>query len=321
MLGVRKTDDTPLDTAWRVTGPFLDRLAAKPETEAVLVLSSAAGAEDRLPFDEQSDFDVALVIDVPVDPVEWRQDAWQTYRQLAERMPTWLPNFAFHVPVPWGRLEVNVHQLVYAYEADARTAWDDGKCEAYAQTGRILFDRHGRVATLVARKAAEQAAGRPARVARLANRLTWDVATLPQRQAARGEVSAAHLIVTHAVDELLELCFLLAGRFVPAPKWRLLALRRHGLLDAVMLTAVEDAIACDPRSSADLERRINALTRVWEAVRASAPGLGGDLYRIFTAGQLQLRERTAADTARAGAGEEAYDRVNALLTVADAAPN
>jgi hypothetical protein len=321
MLGVRKTDDTKLDTAWRVMRPFLDRLAAKPETEAVLVLSSAASAGDRLPFDEQSDFDVALVIDVPVDPVEWRPDAWQTYRLLAARMPTWLPNFAFHVPVPWGRLEVNVHQLIYAYEADARTAWDDGKCEAYAQTGRILFDRRDRVATLVARKAAEQAAGRPARVTRLANRLTWDVATLPRRQAVRGEICAAHLIVAHAVDELLELCFLLAGRFVPAPKWRLLALRHHGLLDAEMLRALEDAIACDPRSSADLERRVTALTRVWDAIRASAPGLGGDLYRAFAAGQLQLRERTAADTARAGADEEAYDRVNALLTAADAAPN
>jgi hypothetical protein len=321
MLGVRKTDDTPLDAAWRVTRPFLDRLAAKPETEAVLVLSSAAGAEDRLPFDEHSDFDVALVINVPFDPLEWRADAWETYRLLAERMPTWLPNFAFYVPVPWGRLEVNVHQLVYAYEADARTVWDDGKCEAYAQTARILFDRQGRVATLVARKATEQAAGRPARVARLANRLTWDVATLPRRQAARGEICAAHLIVAHAVDELLEMCFLLAGQFVPAPKWRLLALRRHGLLDAGTLRALEGAIACDPLSSADLERRIAALTRAWETVRASAAGLGGDLYRIFTAGQLQLRERTAADTARACSGEEAYNHVNALLTETDSAPN
>lgn len=191
MPGVPKTDGTPLDTAWHVMRPFLERLAAKPETEAVLVLSSAAGAEDRLPFDEHSDFDVALVIDVPVDPIQWRANAWETYRLLAELMPTWLPNFAFHVPVPWGRLEVNVHQLIYAYEADARTVWDDGKCEAYAQTGRILFDRHGRMASLIARKAAEQAAGRPARVARLANRLTWDVATLPRRLRERTAADAA----------------------------------------------------------------------------------------------------------------------------------
>jgi hypothetical protein len=52
-----------------------------------------------------------------------------------------------------------------------------------------------------------------------------------------------------------------------------------------------------------------------------APELDGDLYRIFTAGQLQLRERTAADTALACSGEETYDHVNALLTGTDPAPN
>lgn len=302
-----------LDEAWQRMDPFLERLAAKPETEAVVVLSNAAGARDRLPFDEHSDFDVGLVLSIPLSRDEWRPEPAETYRLVADRLPAWLPNFSFRVPVTWGRLEVNVNQLIYEYEADVRTTWDDAKCEAYAGTGRVLFDRSGRFQDVIRRKADECRRTHPRRLARLANRLAWDIELLPQRQAERGELLAAHHIVTRAVDEFIEACFLLAGRFLPNPKWRFLVLARQGLLTAEELSQLGRALRCDPTCRPDLERRISELAELWASVRRRTTEVPEDPYRAFAASQIQLRPVTFADAVRQSEGEQASDHANYLL--------
>jgi hypothetical protein len=293
--------------------PFLARLASKPETQAVVALSNAACAEDRVPFDVHSDFDVALVVDVPVAAKEWRARPWETYQLIRDRLPRWLPNFSFHVPVPSGRLEVNVNQLIYGYEADERTEWDDAKCEAYAETGRFLFDREGCFMRLVRRKAAARREGGPGRVLRLANRLEWDIGVLPRRQADRGELAAAHYMVGRALNELVELCFALAGRFVPNQKWRLFVLRERALLSEVDVDRLHSALRCDPTSRGDLERRIEELEQVWTSLRLRSSSVPDEPYRAFAASQAQLASRTFADEMQQRLGADAYDAANYLL--------
>lgn len=294
--------------------PLLLRLAAKPETEAVVVLSNAAGATDRLPFDERSDFDVGLVLSVPMATGEWRPEPSATYRLVYDRLPAWLPNFSFSVPVSRGaNLEVNVHQLLFEYEADERTAWDDAKCEAYAGTGRVVFDRSGRFEALVRRKARDRNSTSSSRLVRIANRLEWDIEVLPRRQANRGELLAAHYIVTRAVDELVEACFLLAGRFLPNQKWRFFVLRRQGLLSAAEMAQLERALRCDPTSRPDLERRIIILSGLWASIRRRSPEVPEDPDRVFAGTQVQLAAATFADTVRQGFGERASDVANYVL--------
>lgn len=302
-----------LRAAWAQMERFMARLAAKPETEAVVVLSSAAGAANRLPFDTYSDFDIGLVLDVPLSPAEWRPQPFDTYRLVRERLPAWLPNFSFHVPVPWGRLEVNVNQVIYAYEEDRRTVWDDAKCEAYAETGKVVFDRSGRFAQLVQRKAGERRASRPARLLRIANRLEWDIGVLPRRQAERGELAAAHYMAGRALDELVEACFVLAGRFVPNQKWRFFVLREQKLLPEEAIECLESALHCDPASRDDLERRIEKLSEAWLALREREEGVPAHPYRSFAAAQAQLVKATFADEMREQFGERAYDAANFLL--------
>src|SRR2546430_1835415 len=169
-----------------VMAPFVEALAERPGVQAVCVLSSSARCPGNpTHFDEGSDFDVAAVLDVPMAVSEWRPRKADTYRLLAARLPIWLPNFLFHVPVPWGRMEVNVHQLVFQYEHDPRTTWDGEKCDTYLNKRETVLDRDGLFRQLIEQKAQAAQTQLSQEHARLANRLTWDVRELPLRQARR----------------------------------------------------------------------------------------------------------------------------------------
>lgn len=72
-----------------------------------------------------------------------------SYRLLANRIPKWVPNFLFCIPVPWGRMEVNVHQLIFQYEADPRTVWDGEQCDTYLNKREVIHDQDGLFAILI----------------------------------------------------------------------------------------------------------------------------------------------------------------------------
>lgn len=307
------SQDAPIAVARRALLPFLQRLADKPETIAVVILSNASGTRERLAFDERSDFDVGLVLDIPLAAQEWRAVPAETYRLIEARVPTWVPNFSFHVPVPWGSLEVNVNQLVYQYETDPRTEWSDGKCEAYDSTRETVVDRDGMFARLIEMKVARNRSSRSARLVRLASRLSWDIDVLPRRQRDRGEVLAAHLILNAAVDEVMEAVFLLNDRFVPSRKWRFHLLRKHRLLAPGHVDLLNDALQCDTASADDLERRIQALDALWTAVSKRSNALPERPYRAFAASRLQLRRATVGDACEAEFGGDARDIVNYLV--------
>jgi hypothetical protein len=286
-----------LAQARAIMQPFLDALAAKPNVQAVLVLSSSVETPSNpTQFDEESDFDVSLVLDVPMAASEWRPRRTDTYRLLADRIPDWVPNFLFHVPVPWGRMEVNVHQLVFQYEADARTVWDGQKCDTYLNKREVVVDHEGRFEQLIDEKVRDGQVQLAAEYIRLANRITWDISEMPLRQAHRLGPASGHHILNTTIEEIIDYIYAASGVFIPNKKWKLAQLVTRSLVSAQQADLLKEAIRCDPASLSDLERRIQALL----AFCRSVDGLEVDgeaalgRRRSFQSG-IQLRDRTFAD--------------------------
>lgn len=277
--------------------PFLDALAAKPDVQAVLVLSSSADTPaNPTDFDEESDFDISLVLDIPVAASEWRPRRTDTYQLLGDRIPDWVPNFLFYVPVPWGRMEVNVHQMIYQYEADARTVWNGDKCDAYLNKREVIVDHEGRFARLIDEKAGRSLSQLADEHVRLANRLTWDITTMPFRQARRLGPPSGHHILNVAIDEVIDCVYAMNGLLIPNRKWKLGHLVSRSLISPSQAELLQDAIRCDPMSMPDLKRRIRALTAFCQSVDGLAPsGPAAAEHRRSYYSRIQLREHTFAD--------------------------
>jgi hypothetical protein len=248
-------------------------------------------------------------------------DAWRARRLAAERLPGWLINFSFHVPVPWGRVEINAHQRIVEHDEDPATPWDDGLREALAYTSHILHDRTGRVRRLIEARTRLSADEQIRRLARLASRLDWDIRRIPERMAGRGDFTAGHHVLNAAVDELVEVAYLLAGRFLPSRKWRLDGLHRYGLLSAAEVDTIAAAVRVADLGRRELDRRMTLMDSLWADVRPRLPAeiSGTDVYAVYSARysvNRQLKRRTVADAVldRFGdrLGTDVFDLVNFL---------
>ncbi|MFE7409559.1 hypothetical protein [Streptomyces laurentii] len=231
-----------------------------PEVQALYVLSSSAVAPRNVTrFSTDSDFDVAVILDVPVKEAEWRLRPADTYALVRDRLPAWIPEFSFHLPVPWGRMEVNVHQLLFSYEADPRTTWNSDKCDAYGNKGEPLLDHGNSFGALIAHKTREQLERLENETHRLHNRITWDVREIPLRMARRVGVPTGHFVLSGALDEVVNWMYARSGRLLPNMKWKWYTLGALGLISSEQETLLIETQQCDPLSMVDLERRCEAL--------------------------------------------------------------
>lgn len=248
-------------------GGLLDTLKTMPEVQALYILSSSAVAPRNVTrFSTDSDFDLAVILDVPIKEDEWRPRPADTYALVRDRLPAWVPEFSFHLPVPWGRMEVNVHQLLFQYEADPRTAWNSDKCDAYGNKGEPLFDREGAFGALISRKTREQLQRLEGETYRLHNRITWDVREIPLRMARRVGVPTGHFVLSGALDEVVDWMYARSGRLLPNRKWKLYSLGAFGLISSEQENLLIEAQQCDPLSMVDLERRCEALSEFCRVV-------------------------------------------------------
>jgi hypothetical protein len=321
MLTMSSRSDGLITAARSVVDPLVARLASKPEVVGVALLSSIARTGERVTFDEQSDVDLAVWIDVPMRSDEWRPNPRDTRRLVADRVPPWAGNFSFHLPVLWGAVELNVHQRIYAYDADPRTTWDDSLREAVSYTREIVYDRGGRLSRLIVNKAGFAEGECQERIITLTNRLLWDLHRIPKRMVYRGDTTAGHLMVSFALDEVIELLYLLAGRFPPHRKWRFDGLTRFGLASADELELIRRALLVTALTEDDCLRRIGLVEQLWSGVKVRLPSdVPDDPYRFYSAhisANRQLRSSTVADVAQSRHGEtlgpDVYDLVNALV--------
>jgi hypothetical protein len=295
---------------------FLSALGTKPDVQAVYILSSSAVTPTNSSrFDQESDFDVALVLDIPMDSSEWRPQEAETYRLLADRIPSWVPNFLFHVPMPWGQMEVNIHQLIFQYECDPRTVWPGDKCDVYLNKSEKLVDRGDRFAQLVERKVEAGHKQLARERDRLANRITWDIREMPLRQARRLGPEAGHYLLNMALDEVIDCVYAAAGQFTPNQKWKLPQLVQRSLVTPTQAGTLYEAIRCEPSSLVDLERRVDALEQFCDSVDGLvATGPAVPPIRKHFQSTIQLRANTCADLVSSALGPPLaatlYDLVN-----------
>ncbi|MCC9311933.1 hypothetical protein LN042_33555 [Kitasatospora sp. RB6PN24] len=292
-----RTPNTALGLAREAMSPLLTDWMTKPEVQALYILSSSADCPDNPTcFDEESDFDVAVVLDIPLQASEWRPHFPDTCQLIADRIPNWVPKFLFHVPMPWGSMEVNVHQLIYQYECDPRTAWPGEKCDTYLHKSQVLHDRGGSFQELIHHKAQAARTQLGLERERLANRITWDVREMSLRQSRRLGPEAGHYLLNLAVDEVIDCIYATAGQFIPNRKWKLSQLVSRGFITEEQAGILRDAIRCDPTCRSDLERRVEAL----EMFCATIDGFvtdGPEAQQIRSRYQhrLQLRGSRCAD--------------------------
>lgn len=218
----RSPDNELLTQARMIMSPIVESMARRSEVQAICILSSSAvNGHAQTPFDADSDFDLAIVLDIPLKPAYWHPQPSATYDLIADRIPDWVPPFLFHVEVPWGRMEVNVNQLIYQYESDPRTIWSGEKCEAYTRKAEMLVDHDDAFAEVVHQKARRAREALALERQRLANRITWDIREMPLRQARRCDPAVGHHVLNLAVEEVIDLLFVSRGRFIPNRKWKM----------------------------------------------------------------------------------------------------
>lgn len=238
-------------------------IGKNPEVQALYVLSSSANTSENVTvFGKDSDFDLAVVVDVPLRSDEWRPNPEDTYTLLADRVPSWVPEFSFYLSVPWGSMEVNVHQLIYQYEADVRTVWNSDKCDAYANKGEPLLDRAGRFGELIALKTREQQHRLRLEELHLLNRITWDAREIALKQARRVGAASGHVVLSMALEEVIDWIYVTHGRLIPNRKWKLFQLRALDMVTEEQERLLLRAMTCAPHSMDDLERRIDDLARL-----------------------------------------------------------
>ncbi|MDJ0346293.1 hypothetical protein QMK19_36135 [Streptomyces sp. H10-C2] len=283
-----------LECARLAMQPLLDEFMSRSQTQAIYVLSSSASSPGNLTvFDEESDFDVSLVLDIPMDQSQWRSHPEDTYRILADRIPTWVPPFLFYVPVPWGRMEVNIHQLILPYEDDPRTIWRGEKCDVYLNKSEQLMDRGGAFGRLIRRKVERGHFALVREQQRLANRVTWDVREMPLRQGRRLGPEAGHHVLNAALEEVIDCIYVTANQFVPNRKWKLDLLLGLSLITGEQAALLKEVMRCD-LTFADLQRRIHALERFCESAGIAVAGPQAEAVRAIYQEKLQVRGKQCA---------------------------
>lgn len=280
--------------------PLISRLSGFPEVEGVVILSGVAQQPFRPVADIHSDVDLAVFLNTPIVPDDVELKHFTIANQ--DRLPGWLPDYAFMVPVgPEDGREVNIHQLLYSYECRDDVEWPEPKQEAYAYTSDVVYDRSGRVRELIEKKTKYDFAARNKRMTQLAVQMRYSGWENPKKQIKRGLIGPAHDLVNEAVDLLVEGLFLLNNRYRPHRKWRLAIAHELPWRPAGYRDKINEALLVLSFDECDVMRRSAAVQEMWDPMLDRALELGiipGD-YDKYLATHIslnrQLRSETVAD--------------------------
>jgi hypothetical protein len=280
---------------------FVQRMHLFGEVEGIVLLSGVAKRDARPVADIFSDIDLAVFLNepqVPLDVVDLR--GYVLANQ--EKLPKWLPDYEFHIPVGNGIYrEVNLHQMLYSYESRAGTIWSDAKKEAYAYTSRILYDKQGRIEQLISSKTVYDFVDRKNRLCRIAVQMPWYGWLNPERQLQRGFPVVAHYLLNEAIDLLVEGIYLINARFMPHPKWRLLVVDDLPWKPANFLANLSDILVVHGYSRMEIIQRMEKIKDLWDYIidHALQEGIIPSDYEHYVATHIsqnrQLRVRTLAD--------------------------
>ncbi|CCE98563.1 hypothetical protein SFHH103_04073 (plasmid) [Sinorhizobium fredii HH103] len=304
---------------------FLTHLASMQETRGVCVLGSHARTGCRPNADEYSDFDVALFIDLEIDPFILQYEPTSFQSAIQPLLPDWLPNFKFVAPFSefeqrlhsYEPLQINVHQFVLSYEQQDHIVWSEDRREAFLNTCEILYDPTGAVAELISIKTRKHCRTH-------VQRLNRNMAIIPVliehcviKCARRRAFVDAQLALSETVDHLIESAYDLNERPLPHRKWRFAQLVDLPLLPPGFSFNLEAALVNGPSSTEGFIERASTLQRLCSEILRISQERGivsCDVYSNFVTALnagWQLKHRTAADLA-IGSIKDQYEKMRDL---------
>lgn len=304
-----------------VMAPFLKRLISRRETQGVCILGSHARTGERPFADLQSDFDIALFIDLPILPAHLKMPPLEFQRAIQPLCPAWLPNFKFRLPPTADAvqrlfpLQINVHQLVLNYEESSDFTWPDDRREAFQTTCEIYYDPSGRVERLIEKK-------RRFAPEEYLQRLRLNLALIPVllehsafKCAARDLLFDSLLSITEAVERIIQLLYDLNFQPLPHRKWRFSHLARLSKLPSGAIHLLQEVMLPSGLSSNELAEKAASLRSLCAGIANLAMIEGllvDDPYQEFITARApgwQLKYATFGD-ATFGHTLHQYEKMN-----------
>jgi len=167
------------------------------------------------------------------------------------------------------RYGIEVDLEVHFLEDFERRRWGEADRWLYSKA-KIVFDPEGRVKKVLERKLNQPEEFWINRMATCAEYLKWyccpsreDIGTIAETWVERGDLLAAHYCVNYAVDLLLTILYTLNREFLPAPKWRIFYSHTLRLKPRDYRRLIEEAVKVGSLSRRELERRLEAVRRLW----------------------------------------------------------
>jgi len=134
----------------------------------------------------------------------------------------------------------------------------------------IVFDPEGRIQKLFREKLRVSKGFWTRRIVVLGEYLKWyccppkeNVATIAEMWVERGDLVSAHYCANYSLDLMVSMIFALNKEFMPAAKWKIFYSYSLKWLPAGYKRLIGEAITIKSLSAGDLNRRLNALRKIW----------------------------------------------------------
>gem|GEM_PF-4536113 len=141
-------------------------------------------------------------------------------------------------------------------------------------TAEVLADPTGRVETFLEEALALPRSERAALVGDHSERFHWTAQWDVHKWCVRDRPLSAHHLLSSVLGDLLALCYLRDGEFVPREKWLVRLLETLPSTDAATTRRVAAATRVDELDTADVRRRVRAAKCLWDDLLADLDTAG-----------------------------------------------
>ena len=162
-------------------------------------------------------------------------------------------------------IDLEAHSL----EDFERTRWDEMDKWDFSHA-EIVYDVNGEIRDLIKRKVKVSKGFWLKRIVVCGEYLKWyccppqkDVGTITEAWIDRGDLISAHYCLNYSVDLMTQMIFALNKEFLPAPKWSVFYSQHLKWLPKNFKRLVEEALTVRDLTTAELNRRLRVLRRMW----------------------------------------------------------
>lgn len=134
----------------------------------------------------------------------------------------------------------------------------------------IVYDVNGEIQDLITRKVRVSKGFWLKRIVVCGEHLKWyccppreDVGTITEAWIERGDLTSAHYCLNYSIDLMIQMIFALNRELLPPPKWVLFYSYGLKWLPKNFKRLVEEALTAKELTTAELNRRLRILRRMW----------------------------------------------------------